>query len=84
MLTAKIQFGDKQLDPNEWRYLLAGPSGDFKVQMNPTEWISDSSWPDIFRQFYGMQQLPAMAGVYEQFMQKPDEYKKIFDSQKPE
>ena len=62
MLTAKIEFGKNKddeihLDPHEWRYLLAGPSGDFKVKVNPTTWISESSWTDIFRQFYGMQDL---------------------------
>lgn len=27
MLTAKILFGDKKIDENEWRYFLAGPLG---------------------------------------------------------
>jgi dynein heavy chain len=64
MLAAKISFGNKELDPQEWRYFLAGPSGDFKVKMNPTSWISESSWPDIFRQFYGMQELKKLEGIY--------------------
>ena len=89
MLTAKIEFGknneeETHLDPNEWRYFLAGPSGDFKVKLNPTSWISDSSWPDIFRQFYGMQDLPSLTGVYEQFMNNPDSFKGMFDSTKPQ
>lgn len=59
MLTAKVEFGkntkeNKAIDENYWRYLLAGPTGEIKVLPNPTIWISESSWPDIFRQFYGM------------------------------
>ena len=63
---------------------MAGPSGDFKVKINPTTWISESSWPDIFRQFYGMQDLPKMSGIYDDFMKNPDSFKKIFDSPKPQ
>ncbi len=28
------------LDEDEWRYLLAGPTGDIKIENNPTTWIS--------------------------------------------
>lgn len=38
----------------EWRYLLAGPTGDIKLAPNPTEWISENTWPDMYRQIYGM------------------------------
>lgn len=59
MLTAKVEFGKnneqhKAIDEAEWRYFLAGPGGEIKVLPNPTIWISESSWPDIFRQLYGM------------------------------
>jgi hypothetical protein len=27
VLTVKILFGDKKMDPDEWRYFLAGPTG---------------------------------------------------------
>jgi dynein heavy chain len=40
MLTTKILFGNKDLDENQFRYLLIGPSGDIKVPTNPTTWIS--------------------------------------------
>lgn len=54
MLTTKILFGDKKLDQNQFRYLLIGPSGDIKVATNPTTWISENSWPDVYKQMYGM------------------------------
>jgi len=49
MLTANIQFGKKELSQQLWRLLLAGPSTDPGVCLNPTNWISDSSWPDVYR-----------------------------------
>lgn len=83
MLTVKIEFGKKEMDPTEWRYLLAGPTGDIKLESNPTTWIDDNSWPDIFRQLHGMNKLLAFTGIYEHFMGKCDEFRHIFDSLKP-
>lgn len=83
MLTAKIEFGKKQMDPLEWRYFLAGPAGDLPVSINPTTWISDSSWPDIFRQLQGMQDIPALKGIFEEFMQHSDNFRGFFTSNKP-
>ena len=57
MLVAKIEFGKNELDAGQWRYLLTGPGGEIKVLANPTNWISDSSWPDIYSQFYGMSEI---------------------------
>jgi len=83
MLTVKIEFGRREMDPAEWRYLLAGPTGDIKLEPNPTKWIDDNSWPDIFRQFHGMDRLPAFAGIYEHFISRCDEFRHVFDSLKP-
>ena len=52
----------------EWRYLLAGPTGDIKLAANPTDWISENTWPDMYRQIYGMSQLPAFKGFEEYFV----------------
>lgn len=37
------------MDEVEWRYFLAGPSGEVHVPHNPTQWISENAWPDIYR-----------------------------------
>lgn len=47
LLTVKILFGSNQMDEKEWRYLLAGPTGDIHVPSNPTSWISENTWPDM-------------------------------------
>jgi dynein heavy chain len=37
------------MDERQWRYLLAGPGGEIRIAPNPTQWISDSTWIDIYR-----------------------------------
>lgn len=54
MLTIKILQGYKLLNEEEWRYLLTGPMGDIKIKSNPTKWIAENTWPDMYRQIYGM------------------------------
>ena len=54
LLTIKILQGNHEVNMEEWRYLLAGATGDIKVPPNPTIWITENAWPDMFRQFYGM------------------------------
>jgi dynein heavy chain, axonemal len=38
----------------EWRYLLTGPSGDIQIPDNPTTWVDNNQWQDIYRQIYGL------------------------------
>jgi dynein heavy chain len=64
----------------EWRYLLAGPSGDIKTLMNPTNWISENAWPDFYRNLYGLNLLPNFVGIEDHFMKNQEDFKKIFDS----
>lgn len=81
MLTTKILFGDKKLNEQEFRFLLIGPTGEIKVPHNPTTWISETAWPDVYKQFEGMSTgLEHFKGIDEYFMKKPDEFKHIFDS----
>lgn len=83
LLTAKILFGNSELDPLEWRFLLAGPTGDIEVMSNPTSYISENAWPETFRQLYGMNGLKNFKGVLEHFMSHPEDYRVIFDSINP-
>ena len=84
MLTTKILFGSKTLDEDEFRFLLAGPSGEIKVPPNPTNWISENAWPDVYKQLYGMSVgLSKFKGLDEYFMKKPEEFRGMFDSTTP-
>jgi dynein heavy chain len=44
LLTTKILFGDNKIDPVEWRFFLAGPSGTIQIIPNPTDWLDDLEW----------------------------------------
>ena len=81
MLAVKILQGNKAMDEKEWRFLLTGSAGDVKIKPNPTKWIADNSWADMYRQLYGMSHLEGLHGIEEDFIQNPDNFKKIFDSQ---
>jgi len=48
MLTVKILQGYDKLNNEEWRYLLAGPTGEIKIPANPTKWISENTWPSVW------------------------------------
>jgi len=80
ILTVKILEGAKTMDLQAWRYFLAGYTGDAKVPVNPTKWIDDNSWPNIWRQFYGMEQLENMKGIEKHFMEKPDDFRPVYDA----
>lgn len=80
ILTVKILEGSKDMNLLEWRYFLAGYTGDAGVPPNATKWIDDNSWPNIWRQFHGMEQLDNMKGLEKHLMSKPDDFRKIYDA----
>lgn len=41
------------MNKQEWKYLLSGPSGEIKVPDNPTEWIDNTTWIEIYKNIYG-------------------------------
>jgi dynein heavy chain len=84
ILTAKILFGDKALDPQEWRYFLAGPSGSVEAPKNPTDWLGDLEWAECYKQFHGMSQLPKLKGIEKTLITMHREFQKIFDSNEPQ
>jgi dynein heavy chain len=84
VLCAQILFGFKALDPIEWRFFLAGPSGSIEPKDNPTEWLDDLVWGDVWKQLVGMSKLPTLAGFDQFFLDNQAEFQRIFDSPKPE
>ena len=80
LLTVKILFGDKKIDQQEWRYFLAGPSGDVEIVPNPTDWLDELEWIETYKQINGMNELPAFRGIDEYFIEYHKRFKKIFDS----
>lgn len=43
-MCTKILFGDNAIDMAEWRFFLAGPSGNIEEKPNPTDWLDDLEW----------------------------------------
>jgi dynein heavy chain, axonemal len=84
LLTVKILFGDNLIDPLEWRYFLAGPTGDSEIPHNPTDWLGELEWAEVYKQVYGTRDLPAYKGLLEYFMKEHHQFKRIFDSKDPE
>jgi dynein heavy chain len=54
VLCVKILFGDKNLDPDEWRFFLAGPTGQIEVVPNPTTWLGELEWGTMWKQIFVM------------------------------
>jgi dynein heavy chain len=68
------------MDDLEWRYILTGPTGDIKVEDNPTTWISENGWGEMYRQFYKMDDLEGLKGIKDYFMNNAEQFKELFDS----
>lgn len=81
LLCTKILFGDDKIDGDEWRYFLAGPSGEIETMQNPTDWLDDLEWIQVHKQLFTMDsKLPAFRGILEYFISFHKKFKKIFDS----
>jgi len=81
LLCTKILFGNNEIDMKEWRFFLAGPSGQIDDKPNPTQWLDDLEWQQTYKQLYVMDQtLPIFEGIEEYFINFNVKFKKIFDS----
>ena len=65
----------------EWRFFLAGPSGQIDEKPNPTQWLDDLEWQQTYKQLHYMDQnIPVFKGIEEYFINFNVKFKKIFDS----
>lgn len=53
----KILFGNDEINMEEWRYFLAGPTGEFEIPPNPTDWLGELEWAEVYKQVYGTKNL---------------------------
>ena len=49
LMCTKILFGDHAIDLQEWRFFLAGPSGNIEEKPNPTDWLDDLEWQNVYK-----------------------------------
>ena len=69
---------------DEWRYLLTGPQGEIEILKNPTTWIAENSWPDIYRNISQLAQIPAFAEFEKYFFANPEAFHEYYDSPDPQ
>ena len=80
MLCTKILFGNNSIDMAEWRFFLAGPSGQIDPKPNPTDWLDDIEWNQTYEQLYVMSQMEVFKGIDTYFIEFHKKFKKIFDA----
>jgi len=68
------------MDPHEWRYFLAGPSGESHLPPNPTTWLTDSTWQTMYEEVHGAESLKCFEGFEKFFLANIDDFKTIFDA----
>ena len=84
-MTVNILFGREEMDADELRFLLAGPSGDIKLEKNPTDWLGDLEWDETCKQLVVMSKtLPAFKGFDKFFYSNHRKFQEIFDSTEPQ
>lgn len=74
VLCVKILFGDNKMDADEWRYFLAGPTGQIDIPPNPTDWLGDLEWGETYKQLFCMSKLPTLKGVDRYFIENQDKF----------
>jgi dynein heavy chain len=62
------------MDPNEWRYFLAGPSGEIKIEKNPTDWLGELEWAEVYKQLFSMSKLPIFKDFDKFFIKNHKEF----------
>ena len=83
LLCTKIMFGDAKIDMQEWRFFLAGPSGEIEQKPNPTNWLDDLEWGQVYEQLWGMSQMETFKGLDAYFIEFQKKFKTIYDSVTP-
>jgi len=84
-MTVRILAGDNELDSVAYRFLCQGAQDNPEIPPNPSNWISENSWPELYKGFYCMDKLKTgkYKGLCDQFLNNPDEWKLIYDSSEP-
>jgi len=80
LLCTKILFGDDQMNMSEWRFFLAGPSGQIDIKPNPTDWLDDLEWQQLYEQLFCLEKLECFKGIEAYFIEFHKKFKKIYDA----
>ena len=71
-----IQKHNKEVNDEEWRFLLTGGIGLDNPHSNPTSWLPGKSWDELCR----LDELPSFKDIRKKLLTQKDQWKIVYDS----